>query len=106
MTPIPIEVIGKRRETYDTITLELAAPEGFVSRPGQFNMLYPFGIVGLDWQDYVVVDPQFFRPAEVDYLCADITRARESVGWEPETTFTELVEEMVRADMAAHGLEV
>ena len=65
-----------------------------------------FGIVGLEWQDYVVVDPQFFRPAEVDYLCADITRAREAVGWEPETTFTELVEEMVRADMAAHGLEV
>ena len=65
-----------------------------------------FGIVGLEWQDYVVVDPQFFRPAEVDYLCADITRARETVGWEPETTFTELVEEMVRADMAAHGLEV
>ena len=53
-----------------------------------------------------MVDPQFFRPAEVDYLCADITRAREAVGWEPETTFTELVEEMVRADMAAHGLEV
>jgi NAD(P)H-flavin reductase len=44
MTPMPLEVIGKRRETYDTITLELAAPEGFVSRPGQFNMLYPFGI--------------------------------------------------------------
>ena len=44
MTPIPLEVIGKRRETYDTLTLELAAPEGFVSRPGQFNMLYPFGI--------------------------------------------------------------
>jgi GDPmannose 4,6-dehydratase len=65
-----------------------------------------FGVVDLDWQDYVVVDPQFFRPAEVDYLCADITKAREIVGWEPETTFTQLVEEMVTADMAAHGLEV
>ncbi len=65
-----------------------------------------FGVVGLDWQDYVVVDPRFFRPAEVDYLCADITKAREVVGWEPETTFTQLVEEMVTADMTAHGLEV
>jgi len=65
-----------------------------------------FSLVDLDWQEYVVVDPQFFRPAEVDYLCADITKARETVGWEPETTFTELVEEMVIADMAAHGLEV
>ncbi len=65
-----------------------------------------FGIVGLDWEDYVVVDPKFFRPAEVDYLCADTTKITETVGWEPETTFTELVEEMVTADMAAHGLEV
>ena len=65
-----------------------------------------FGVVGLDWEDYVVVDPKFFRPAEVDYLCADTTKIKETVGWEPDTTFTELVEEMVTADMAAHGLEV
>lgn len=65
-----------------------------------------FGVVGLDWQEYVVVDPKFFRPAEVDYLCADTAKITETVGWKPETTFTELVEEMVTADMAAHGLEV
>lgn len=65
-----------------------------------------FGVAGLDWEDYVVVDPKFFRPAEVDYLCADTTKITETVGWKPETTFTELVEEMVTADMAAHGLEV
>ena len=65
-----------------------------------------FGLVDLDWNEYVVVDPQFFRPAEVDYLCADVTKAKEAVGWEPETTFEELVEEMVRFDMAAYGLEV
>jgi GDPmannose 4,6-dehydratase len=64
-----------------------------------------FGVVGLNWEDYVVVDPKFFRPAEVDYLCADTTKITETVGWVPETTFTELVEEMVTADMAAHGLE-
>ena len=65
-----------------------------------------FSVVDLDWEDYVVVDPKFFRPAEVDYLCADTSKARDVIGWEPETTFTELVEEMVTADMAAHGLEV
>ncbi len=65
-----------------------------------------FSVVDLDWEDYVVVDPKFFRPAEVDYLCADTSKARDLIGWEPETTFTELVEEMVTADMAAHGLEV
>ena len=64
-----------------------------------------FGVIDLDWHDYVVVDPRFFRPAEVDYLCADISKARETFGWEPKTSFTELVEEMVKTDMAAHGLE-
>ena len=44
MEPIPFEVIAKRRETHDTVTLEMAAPDGFECRPGQFNMLYPFGI--------------------------------------------------------------
>jgi NAD(P)H-flavin reductase len=44
MEPVPYEVVGRRRETYDTLTLELAAPGGFEFRPGQFNMLYPFGI--------------------------------------------------------------
>ncbi len=65
-----------------------------------------FGIVDLDWHDYVVVDPRFFRPAEANYMCANITRAREVVGWEPETSFYELVEEMVVADMRLHGLEL
>jgi len=44
MTPVPFEVMARSEETYDTITLELAAPGGFEFRPGQFNMLYPFGI--------------------------------------------------------------
>jgi NAD(P)H-flavin reductase len=44
MAPIPFEVVGRREETHDTITLELGAPGGFAFRPGQFNMLYPFGI--------------------------------------------------------------
>jgi len=44
MAPVPFEVIARREETYDTVTIELAAPDGFEFRPGQFNMLYSFGI--------------------------------------------------------------
>ena len=60
-----------------------------------------FEHVGLDWSEYVVVDPRFYRPAEVDYLCADITKAREVLGWKPEITFEALVREMVDKDVAA-----
>jgi GDPmannose 4,6-dehydratase len=63
-----------------------------------------FAVVDLDWNDYVEIDPQFYRPAEVDYLQADITKARELIGWEPKITFEELVREMVEADLRAHGL--
>ncbi len=65
-----------------------------------------FGFVDLDWQEYVEIDPQLYRPAEVDYLQADITKAREIIGWEPQISFTELVQDMVRSDMEAYGLSV
>jgi GDPmannose 4,6-dehydratase len=63
-----------------------------------------FGLVGLDWEQYVEIDPRFFRPAEVDYLEADFTRAREALGWEPVHGFADLVADMVTADLEAHGL--
>lgn len=65
-----------------------------------------FGVVDLDWQEYVEIDPRFYRPTEVDFLQADITKARETIGWDPQITFTELVEEMVAADLLAYGLEI
>ena len=58
-----------------------------------------FAAVNLDWQEYVVVDPQFFRPAEVDHLCADATKARQVLHWEPNVSFRELVQMMVKADL-------
>jgi GDPmannose 4,6-dehydratase len=63
-----------------------------------------FGVVGLDWHDYVVTDEQYLRPAEVDYLQSDPTRAREVLGWEATISFQELVADMVQADMNAYGL--
>jgi GDPmannose 4,6-dehydratase len=58
-----------------------------------------FGHVGLDYRDYVVQDERFMRPAEVDLLVGDPRKAREKLGWRPETTFEELVQMMVEADM-------
>lgn len=58
-----------------------------------------FGRVGLDWRDYVETDPRYFRPAEVDYLLGDASKARTMLGWEPEVGFDELVAMMVDSDL-------
>jgi GDPmannose 4,6-dehydratase len=60
-----------------------------------------FDHVGLDWRDYVVVDPQFYRPVEPFPLVADPARARTQLSWSPRTPFADLVREMVQADLAA-----
>lgn len=60
-----------------------------------------FDIVGLDWREYVVVDPRYYRPAEVDALQADPRKACTALGWAPTVTFTELVRIMVEADLLA-----
>ena len=60
-----------------------------------------FAHAGLDWKEHVEVDTRYFRPAEVDYLCADASKARRLLGWEPTVTFDELVRIMVEADMRA-----
>ncbi len=59
-----------------------------------------FGHVGLDWQKHVVVDPAFIRPAEVDLLMADASRARQELDWTPTVDFHSLVRMMVDADLA------
>lgn len=60
-----------------------------------------FDRVGLDWQKYVEIDPQLLRPAEVNHLLGDATKARVELGWEPSVSFEQLVAMMVDADMAA-----
>ncbi len=59
-----------------------------------------FSYVDLDWKEYVTQDPRFMRPAEVDLLVGDPTKARDDLGWEPKVTFQELVRMMVDADIA------
>jgi GDPmannose 4,6-dehydratase len=59
-----------------------------------------FAVAGLEWEDFVVVDPAFYRPAEVDLLVGDASRARRELGWAPNIGFRELVTMMVEADVA------
>ena len=63
-----------------------------------------FGLVKLDWQQYVEIDPRYFRPTEVDLLLGDATKAKNKLGWQPLITFKQLVEIMVNADLQALGL--
>ncbi len=58
-----------------------------------------FGYVGLNYKDYVVVDPEFLRPAEVDHLLGDASKARNELGWKPEVSFEEMIEAMVESDL-------
>ena len=58
-----------------------------------------FEAVGLDWEEHVVIDERFLRPAEVDLLVGDPTKAHTELGWQPEVDFAALVAMMVEADM-------
>lgn len=64
-----------------------------------------FSYAGLNWEDYVRIDPRYFRPTEVDYLLADPTRSREQLDWSPQVHFKELARIMVDADMELIGLK-
>ena len=64
-----------------------------------------FAYADMDWQEYVEIDPRYFRPTEVDYLHADPSKARRQLGWEPKITYKKLVPIMVDADLEAVGLE-
>ena len=64
-----------------------------------------FGYVGLDYEEYVRIDPKYFRPTEVDYLLADTRESRSLLGWKPRVLFRELVRIMVDADLELIGLE-
>jgi GDPmannose 4,6-dehydratase len=84
--------------------LQQDEPEDFVLATGEAHSVGEFADiafrhVGLEPEDYVKTDPEFLRPAEVDHLVGDATKAREQLGWEPRVTFRELVELMVEADL-------
>ncbi len=86
------------------LMLQQDKPDDFVVATGETHsveefLFEAFGAVDLDWHDYVLQDPRFMRPAEVDLLVGDPGKAGAILGWEPTVTFSELVRMMVDADM-------
>ena len=86
------------------LMLQAATPSDYVIGTGASHSVrefleLAFGRVGLVWQDFVKQDPRYFRPAEVDLLCADASRAKNELGWAPRISFPELVARMVDHDV-------
>jgi GDPmannose 4,6-dehydratase len=84
--------------------LQHHTPDNFVIGIGETHSVrefckLAFDYVGLNYEDYVVQDPRFYRPAEVDLLISDPTRAKTELGWQPKISFKELVEMMVESDL-------
>jgi len=83
-------------------------PEDLVVASGESHSVrefceLAFAEVGLDYRDYVIQDEKFYRPAEVEHLIGDSSKAREALGWEPQYTFQELVREMISRDLELAG---
>lgn len=88
------------------LILQQSQPDDFVLATGKTHSIrelleVAFRAVGLSWEQYVEIDPKFIRPAEVDFLCGDATKAREKLGWMPQVSFEQLINMMVEADLAA-----
>ncbi len=87
------------------LMLQQPVPDDYVIATGEMHSVRDFleeafSHLQLDWHDYVVTDPRYMRPTEVDALCGDATKAGNVLGWKPETDFASLVREMVDAEMA------
>ncbi len=85
------------------LMLQQDEPDDYVIATGETHSVREFldevfGLLDLDWKEYVKVDPRYFRPAEVDLLLGDATKARKKLGWEPKVTFKELAKMMTEAD--------
>jgi len=88
------------------LMLQQDQPDDYVIATGETHSVQElvevaFGHVGLDWREHVRQDPRFMRPAEVDMLVGDASKAGERLGWEPTVRFEELIKMMVDADLAA-----
>src|SRR6267378_7021484 len=86
------------------LMMQQPVAEDYVLATGQTHSVrelleVAFSAAGLDWQKYVEIDPKLIRPAEVDHLCGDATKAKQQLGWEPTIGFRQLIEMMVAADL-------
>lgn len=87
------------------LMLQQEQPDDYVIATGEAHSVREFleeafAYAGLDWRDYVEIDPKYYRPSEVDLLVGDASKANRTMGWQPTTTFKSLVSLMVDADMA------
>jgi GDPmannose 4,6-dehydratase len=90
------------------LMLQQPEPDDYVIASGKTHTVrdlvrIAFDHVGLDWQKYTVQDPAFIRPAEVDLLLGDPSKAKRELGWQPEVSFEQLVRMMVDADLKRYG---
>ena len=90
------------------LMLQQEEPDDYVIATGETHSVSEFleeafGHVGLNWREYVEIDPKYYRPAEVELLIGDASKAKRALGWEPKVTFRELVRLMVDADTALLG---
>jgi GDPmannose 4,6-dehydratase len=86
------------------LMLQAARPRDYVIATGEAHSVrdlldVAFGHLELDWKRYVKVDPRYFRPAEVDHLCGDASKARQELGWKPRVSFVDLIHMMVDHDL-------
>jgi GDPmannose 4,6-dehydratase len=93
------------------LMLQQDQPDDYVIATGESHSVkelveIAFAHAGLDWQKHVVLDPAFIRPAEVDHLIGDASKATDRLGWTPTVNFTGLVRMMVDADLARYGVSV
>ena len=91
--------------------LQQECPDDYVVSTGETHSVrefaeLAFGFAGLDYNDHVVVDPQFYRPAEVELLLGNAAKAKAELGWAPSTDFKSLVREMVESDCLAEGVNI
>jgi GDPmannose 4,6-dehydratase len=91
--------------------LQVEKPDDYVIGTGEQHSVREFcaaafARLGYDWKDFVKQDPRYFRPAEVDLLCADASKARRELGWTPRVSFADLVARMVDADCELAAREV
>jgi GDPmannose 4,6-dehydratase len=93
------------------LMLQQQVPEDFVIATGKLHTVRDFVRIafacgGLDWEKYVITDPNFFRSGESVALCGDASKARDVLGWEPRKDFEEMIREMVETDCQAMGVPV
>jgi GDPmannose 4,6-dehydratase len=101
---------GYAKDYVEAMWLMLQQPEAddYVIATGQTWSIRDFldrafACVGLDWKDCVEIDPRYYRPTEVDLLIGDASKAEKKLGWKPRTSFDQLVQIMVKADLEAEG---